>query len=248
MKYEKVQKKNPHRVSVNQHIFPIKCIKRFTSGNFVELKDLKRGITRNAKPNDEVFICKRLWDHASETGFMKSVEDSFQNLVDKLVKGESVPIEERNKVVTEFYSLWCARFSISKHAINETIFLPVEGDILTKDEEEKVESMNMTFVRSNGVMPERFINGGQAQLRYIYYKQLYKSKRTNWGIVKANEKEFIVPDNFLKVMVVPISPKLAFIGGCRDGLASDFDVLKVNRAAVKNADSFIFAHKFSMSE
>jgi hypothetical protein len=246
VKYEKVQKKNPHRVSVNQHIIPIKCIERFTSGNVVELRDLKRGITRNASPNDEVFICKRMWDHASETGFMKSVEDSFQDLVDKLVEGHSVSVEERNKVVTEFYSLWCARFFISKHANNENVFLPVTGDVLTKDEEEKIESMNMAFVRSGGVMPERFINGGQAQLRYMSYKQVYEN--TNWGLVTAKKKEFIVPDNFLKVMVVPISPKLSFIGGCRDGVASNFDVLKVNRAAVKNADSFIFAHKFSMSE
>lgn len=246
MKYEKTQKTNPHRISVNQHIFPVRSIDRFRFGNVVDLLDLKRGITRKAAPNDSIFSCRRVWDHASETGFMKHTEDLYQDLAEKLIAGKSINLEIRNTVVTKFYSLWCSRFYVHKYNNYEDVSLAVEGDIFTKNKEEKIESMNMSFVRSDGMMPARFIAGGQAQIRCMHYEQLYK--KVKWGLVQAQNKEFMVPDNFLKVMVVPLSPKLAFIGGCRDGIALDEDVIKVNSAARNCAESFILCRDLTKCE
>ncbi|VAW84841.1 hypothetical protein MNBD_GAMMA18-924 [hydrothermal vent metagenome] len=241
MKYEKVQKTNPFDICIDQHVFPVKCIDRFKEGKVVELNDLKRNISRRAAPKDAVFVCKRLWDQWSETGFMKTVEDSFQEVVEDAVSGERI-IKSRNEVVTQFYSLWCAKSYISRFSSNEPVHLPIEGDLLSKYEEEKIESMNMAFLRTNGEMPARFINGGQAQLRYMHYCDLYRE--TTWGLVRAKGIEYLVPDNFSKALVVPITPKLAFIGGCRDGVAARGDILKVNEMAKASATSYLFCRKF----
>lgn len=242
MKYEKVQRKNPHKVSVTQHVFPVKSIERFRKGKVVELHDLERKVFRNASPTDEAFVCKRLWDHASETGFMKNVEDDYQGLVDAILSGDRISIENRSQVITEFYSLWCSRSYISKYSNNGVTHLSIEGDVLSKDEEEKIESMNMSFLRSGGVIPERFINGVQAQLRYMHYCDLYKG--TSWGLVQAKGIEFIVPDNFSRALVVPVTPEYAFIGGCKDGVAMYDDIIKVNEMAIASADSYLFCREF----
>jgi hypothetical protein len=78
-KCERPQKKNRRFLTVNQHVFPLACIARFTDADGrVSLHDLTRSVERRAKPDDDIFCAKRAWDQRTERG-MKKTEDEFQS-------------------------------------------------------------------------------------------------------------------------------------------------------------------------
>lgn len=78
---EKTQRGNPHKLTLRQHVFPAASIARFVDGdNCVSLYDVLRRRVRPAAPNDDVFLAQRTWDHGSEAGFMKQIENAFQIL------------------------------------------------------------------------------------------------------------------------------------------------------------------------
>ncbi|WP_445769328.1 hypothetical protein [Rheinheimera sp.] len=244
MVYEKTQKTNPHQITVNQHIVPKKSIERFTSSGLVELQDLKRGITRKAAPNDEVFLCKRVWDDSTETMFMKSVEDEYQNVVEKLINGQSVSEKTKDKAVTQLFSLWYAKsLTINASKSNFLSGSVIKGDYYTKDMQEKIEAMGMAYVDEDGTIPMRLVTGVAIQIKYLELVKIYSGIR--WGLVHSKETEFIVPDCFVNFAVIPVTPNFAFIGNSLNGDISKLDASIINSAARGNAYSFVLSRDFT---
>lgn len=244
MAYEKTQKSNPYQLTVNQHIIPKKSIARFTSSGLVELQDLKRGIIRNAAPNDDVFMCKRVWDNSSETGFMKKVEDEYQDIVEKLITSQTVSEEAKNAAVSQFFSLWIAK-SLTFNAKEHEFFSKstIKGDNYTIDMKEKIEAMGMAYIEDDGTMPNRFIYGNRILLKYLSLKEIHSEIR--WGWVCSINTEFIFPDCFFNFAVIPATPNFAFIGNSSNGTISNIDASIINCAARGNAKNFIFSRDFT---
>jgi hypothetical protein len=79
-KFEKPQKGNPHQLPVMQHVWPLESIARFADGNGVVcLFDKVRNKLRQAKPDDDIFCAKRVWDRRAECGYMKGITSSVQD-------------------------------------------------------------------------------------------------------------------------------------------------------------------------
>jgi hypothetical protein len=80
-KIEKTRPRNLNRLTVNQHVFPSKSIERFTGkGKRVAVYDLHRNEVVRARPGNPVFLAFRAWDQRAESGYMKRIEDEFQNI------------------------------------------------------------------------------------------------------------------------------------------------------------------------
>lgn len=76
--FRRVQKRNPHQLTVDQHIHAAHCIRKFTDEKgtvSVFDKTLSRWVQR--KPDAAMFCAKRAWDERSEKGYMLSVETAF---------------------------------------------------------------------------------------------------------------------------------------------------------------------------
>src|SRR5208282_503747 len=135
--YEKPQRKNPHRLSINQHVFSALSIARFAdSSGRVCVCDIARKNVRRAKPDDPIFVAKRAWDHRAESGYMKSTEDAFQALAVQITEGVVLQIDDANRrAVNDFYALWCVR-SRHRHLPQQEIQAQgVTGGGLTMDQE-----------------------------------------------------------------------------------------------------------------
>lgn len=164
-KYEKPQHQNPNCFSIKQHFIPVASIKRFCNEhNKVMLKNLisKKNNESQVTPTDENFTVKRLWNQEAEERLMKSIEDAFQNLVDKIINNKSYAFNENeNMVISRMYALWEARIdSIEyfKNELKEEIFIPIssEGSILKESERETLEKKYCSYVDAENGVPSRY--------------------------------------------------------------------------------------------
>ena len=86
MKFEKPQKGNPHGIVVNQHVFPRMSIDRFSNEDgVVQINNLAAEKVHFVKPVDKLFCASRVWDQRAESGYMKSIEDEFQKLANRII-------------------------------------------------------------------------------------------------------------------------------------------------------------------
>ena len=109
--HEKVQGANPHRLTLWQHVFPAASIARFAGPDGrVAVIDLVRRTARRAGPDDQVFCARRVWDQRAEAGYMREIEDRFQDLAGRVIAapGELRSLED-DKAASRFFALWRCR-------------------------------------------------------------------------------------------------------------------------------------------
>lgn len=243
-KYEKTQPKNPHQLVVSQHIFPAKSISRFTNtNNIVSLRDKKHQVERLAKPNDPIFCAKRSWDQRAEKGYMLQIENDFQNLIDRILDNNVCEIgnDEKN-IINYFYALWFMR---SRHRYleeQETQMKGVSGHNWTQEQEEIFEKKGCAFTREGGKVPARVINGIRLQVVIDSYT-VNDLSNSDWGIIQAQEGEFVVPD-ITSHMIIPLTPTVCLVSPSQNGIIIKSNVAEINRALVSTSQEYYFARDF----
>lgn len=242
--YEKPQKGNPHQLTVNQHIFPVVSIARFAISNgAVSLYDKVRRKTRQAWPRDPIFSTKRAWDHRSESGYMKSIEDQFQDLVDKIIYGSVAEIGDTEKsVIDHFFALWYMRSRHKYLAVSNVQMNGSVGASLTQDQEEHLEKNWVAFARAGGKFPARMVNGLELQVRIDGYVRDLADKK--WSIIHAQEGEFIVPD-IPSHDIIPLTPTVCLTPHPTGGTIVRSNVAEINRAVITASSEYFFARDFS---
>ena len=194
-KYEKVQKGNKCRLTEQQHVWPKRSIKRFlNAGGRVEVFDKYTRKQRFAAPSDWIFCAKRVWDQRAETGYMKRIEDSFQKLADGVLSGAVTAIgPEQKRVVDDFYALWRLRAqarTVPEGELKAASPL-VTGTVLSKDQEERLESNGYLFVRAGGRVPLRQIIGMQIE-RQIFHMRTQQLADVQWGLISPLDRKSVV--------------------------------------------------------
>ncbi|WP_166299602.1 hypothetical protein [Bradyrhizobium sp. 2S1] len=207
-KFEKPQKGNPYRLSVEQHTFPSKSIARFAGPDGrVQLHAQSAGSTRRAKPTDPIFCTRRAWDHGTEAGFTKRIEDRFQRLAESIIDDQALGFDrEQTHTISSFYALWLARSEIREQPGDGLLMhglLP--GVALSKEKEERLEKTGYAFARGLQI-PNRVLNG--LRIRALVMRYLRENRFAEWGVVHASSGEFLVPD-WPVYQFVPIKPTLA---------------------------------------
>ena len=244
VKYEKPQKKNRRLLTVRQHVFPAKSIARFADvGGQVSLQDLVRGKERPAKPGDAIFCARRAWDQRAER-YMKKIEDEFQILAAKVIEGVLTEIgEAENGVFNRFYALWYFR-ARRRNLPEQEIGLDgvTGGGGLNRDQEENLEIQGYTFVR-DGKFLGRHINGLQLQVLINGYANKWRDEH-EWGIIRAETGEFVVPDVPTRSMI-PLTPHLCLISGGVTGTILQSNVAEINRIVRAASHEYFFARDFA---
>ncbi len=132
--------------------FPARSISRFANSNgVVQLYNIAMQQTRAAIPGDAMFCAMRVWDLQAERGFMKQIEDEFQELAGKIIAGTVSTIGPADKgKVDRFFGLWKWRAHFRDADPQEVQFNGVTGSRLTLDEEERFEKLGILFIREGG--------------------------------------------------------------------------------------------------
>jgi len=244
MNFEGTQKGNPHRLTIDQHIFPRASINRFANTDgLVEVFSGNAKKVLKIKSNNSLFCAKRIWDQKTEVGIGKRIEDEFQRLSDRIQNGSIGTIGFFEKrIVEDFFSLWRSRHQFKVHGLPDLSVNGITGDSLTKDQQEILERKHIIFFR-DGVMPGRFTAGIQI-IRYMDAFR-YDNRHIQWGIVRSVEGEFIVPDCFEEMMIVPVSPTIAVMADHPNATITKRELEVVNSLAIDRSSHFYFARKLS---
>jgi hypothetical protein len=226
MKFEKTQPRNPHKLTVKQHVIPVRTIERFAGPDgMVEVNIGTDHRVERLKADAGIFWTRRTWDQRAERGYMKQIEDRFQPLAERIASGELTEIpEESAHDVNRFFSLWCHRSRIQPPDEVETQ-TGLTGDALTKDEQEVLESRNILFVRHGGKIPTRQLTGLEIEARIMVDNRTYGAHR--WGVIRAPEGEFVMPDVPAHELM-PITPTVLLAANHPSGIVTKSNLISIN--------------------
>lgn len=240
---EPVQKGNPHKLTVNQHIFPTESIKRFMHDGGVEVREKVAGRTLRRRPDDVLFCALRVWDHRSEHGFMLEIENAYQRVADKIIGGHRELNEADHSSITDFYLLWHLRQrarSAPPTFPKLTGWKP-ERVITGKDAQEQFEKSGVIYWNKNEEIPIHILTGTNLQLEV--WAERERMSGTRWGIfqIMSGHGEFLVPDRLSLHSAVPLSPELCLVAQHTNRLVDFSFVGQYNGLAIENAEKYYFA-------
>jgi hypothetical protein len=240
-KFEKVQKGNPHRLAISQHIFPSKSIARFAdSDGRVQIHMRPGNLIRRAKPSDSIFCAKRAWDHGSEVGFFKKFEDDFQRLAELIINGHVRNFDRAyTQVISAYYVLWMVRAQICDQPEQDAVLHGIlAGGQWSKNKEEEIEKAGFAFQRG-GTIPARLVNGLRARVMVGRYLGQV-NPTASWGVVRALDGEFLVPDWPIHAFI-PINPTLALANPAVNQILDRNALALVNKQLRSASRRYFFA-------
>jgi hypothetical protein len=204
-----------------------------------ELKELR------VKPDAAFFCAMRVWDHGAESGFMKEIEDKFQAVADQVIAMRQSLADDQHAIVTDFFALWSARAHAKANPIADR---PIPGILgkqaqYTPDDQEILEKNNIGYINEDLTLPGRMLASGVIRISIMTYKKQHHAQR--WDIVQSPTSEFIVPDQFGEMAIVPVTPRLCLVAGCGDIQGSEQQVRDQNRIALAVAQEYIVARSFA---
>lgn len=242
---EPVQKGNPHKLTVNQHIFPSKSIKRFVQEGGVEVHEKRAGRTRRRPPDDILFCARRTWDHASEHGFMLEIENAYQGVADNILAGQQILTDAEHSSITDFYILWNLR---QRARSNPPAFPKLPGwrpkrVAIEKDRQERLEKSGSVFWNQNAEIPNHLLVGTHLQMEV--WAERERMEGVKWGIfkIKPGQGEFLVSDRLSRHSAVPLSPDCCLVAEHANRLVDFSFVGRYNGLAVENAENYYFARE-----
>ena len=248
--FEKPQKDNPHQLTVDQHVFPRRSIERFIDEAdkvCVYLKSKKASF--RVAPKDEIFCAKRTWNQRAESGWMRDIENKFQEVAELVISSSIQEIgPEETKKIKDFWILWHLRAEYKNNPLPDVRLNGIAGDpAINKDQQELLEKLHVGCIRCDGTIPGRDIAGDQMQLRLFAARK--QSGEEEWGIIRAHEGEFIAPDIFLKnsktVPIIPLTPTCCLMSLNQNSTVTLEVVQRINRLAIEYSQEFYFARDFS---
>lgn len=248
MKYKKTQKGNPHKLTVQQHCFPRRSITRFAdSSGTVQVHVIKAKKTVSLMSEDSIFCARRTWDERAESGFMKEIEDAYQDFADEIANGNVMRrlTHKEWQIVTDMYSLWNTRW----HRKNKPIVDQKISGVLdptrnvSMDEQEFLEKYHITPIRPDASIDGRHLAGVKIQQNIDPVRE--KMTSVHWGILKSRLCEFVVPDNSSSRIFLPVTPEicLANTQGYHTVVAAE--VSRINAESMRSSSEYYFARDLS---
>lgn len=239
-KFERPQKGNPHQLPIKEHVWPLKSIARFAdSKGDVWLYDKVRNKARRAKPDDTIFCAIRVWDRRAELGYMKGIEDAFQELASEIIEGTVTTIDAKQKeTVDAFFALWKMRADYKAADGSAVTFKSVTGQSLTRDQEETFEKNHVYFFRQDSTMPAHMARSMEIQFRIDGYVRDLSS--VQWGVIHALEGHLVVPD-VPAYTIIPLTPALCLCSGGQSGTITKENLGDINRSFKAASREYFFA-------
>lgn len=242
MRYERTIPQNPNKLTIRQHVFPRSAIQRFADAEGNVDVHLFAGDKRfRVKPTHAVFCAHRVWDQAAETTHSKPTEMAYAALADQIASGQIETLTpDMDRIVTALYLLWNHRHGAMTKLSNEDVTLASmpEDFYLSKEQEETLEVKGAMFMRGNK-LPRRFLN--RLAILRENDRGMLKMANDHWGVLRAAEGEFLVPDNTAGLGAMPVSPTICLAVGGADQALSSRQVTEVNRQLRAGAANYCFA-------
>ena len=244
MKSNKTQKGNPHQLTLRQHCFPKRSIDRFTNEyGKVYVHLIKPAKTVILNSDNRIFCAHRIWDERAESGFMKEIEDAYQDLADRVADDRLIrrfSAKER-QIVTNMYLLWNIGWFWKNQPLVDQKLKGVT-DVTPKysiDQQEILEKAHTAIIRPDTSIAGRHIAGGKIQMNLINVRK--SMKYVHWGILKSRDGHFVVPDNSANRFILPVTPEICLTNGEGYRIATKYGLSEMNEQSKQESKEYYFA-------
>src|ERR1700730_11716377 len=167
----------------------------------------------------------------------------FKSWPRRSLPGRCLKLATEKAIVKDFCALWYARARHRNLPRQEIQAKGITGGgNLTLDQEEMAERNGYIFMRTGGRWPARQLNG--MRIQSLIYRQFDCLSSAKWGIILAQEGEFLVPDVPERAMV-PLTPTLCLMSPSPNGLIPKQGVAEINRLSRAASHAYFFARDFS---
>jgi hypothetical protein len=144
--------------------------------------------------------------------------------------------------ISRFFVLWYLRASRRKQPEPDQLLRGIVGESFSKDDEELLEKHLISFARKDATVPGRMMLALKIQM-WIDRLMAQYFKGREWGILKAQTGNFIIPDISLSA-VIPVSPNLLLMGDRKSAVISQSEVSFINAQLVGFAAEYLIARDF----
>jgi hypothetical protein len=238
-----IQKGNPHKLTINQHIYPRHALRRFAVNDQLQIKRVGMQEVLPVNTKSKIFCAKRAWDQRTETLFSHQIEKSFADIADMLVAGKIASFTSSMcDVLRQFYALCADRYYFHINPAPDAAFHSMSGSNLTVDEQEILEQKGYHFLRPDRKMPGRMLAGIHMMAHRMH--MMRSSTYQSWGVWKSDEGEFVVSDNFSDIVCLPISPNLFLMANSPNYVLDFKNLAELNAATIMRANKYYFARDF----
>jgi len=238
---EKTQKGNPHDLTLRQHVYPRASIARFVEAGGVDVYDFQNDLQRRASPDDHIFCADRAWAHGPESGWMKDMEDAFQDLAGRVLVNLPASFDDaQSATISDFYALWEAR---SARRRLPTQRIPASAGVLgmrvnfTDDDLERLEKNGISAFRGDGSISMRHIMG--PRIRLDMDAILKRLTGRSWNVVTTEAGDFCVPD-VPAHGIIPLTPRIA-LHSLQSGIISHHELIHINCCLASKSREYLFA-------
>jgi hypothetical protein len=231
-------------IAKNQHIVPKRSLERFSNfSGAIEVSRIGQIRSFQTSPKNPVFCFNRAWDHKAEALEGKRIEDSFQGVVDRAIQAGTYQLVSSDSIeVTKFFALWLYRSQAMEFDVGgvHPALTPSAAD---KDEKLRLEALGVNFVDETGTFPSHvkrgwFVCGGVMSFldRYMDLK---------WFMSRGTHYEFLIADNPVEKLFIPISPELCLVAGQSWPVLTAEQCKQANLLAMAGAKKFYCARDLS---
>lgn len=231
----------PRQITTRQHVYSRSGLRRFAgpSGR-LHVVNMQTGTKGWYGPDSALFVVDRAWDQRSENRTMSGIERQFGIVAKRILHGGPVLDASAHAAISKMYSLWRIRHHRACNPLPDT---PLNGVLPGKGTADaamdQLEHYGIVTMTPDGKVPGRMMAGPLIQLALDRQAAAMAGKR--WGIVRAAEGEFVLPDTFGDYMVMPLSPTCCLVADQDDGVAPVEGVAHANAVAKANATAYLAA-------
>lgn len=234
----------PLQITTRQHIFPRSGLIRFADRGQLQVMNVRNGNIKRLGLYAAPFVVLRGWDQRSEKKIMSSIERSFGMLATRILRGGASTLDcAAYSVISDMYSLWRIRHHRAQNPLPNLPLGMVPERPVAEEAMDQGEHYGIITITSDGRVPGRMIAGPILQLALARQADVMAGKR--WGVVRAKEGEFVLPDTFGDYMIMPLSPTCCLIADEDDGTAGIEVVSQLNAVAKANSTAYLAARNLA---
>ncbi|MGA7439396.1 MAG: hypothetical protein WBW32_14860 [Luteibacter sp.] len=239
--YPAIHEENYRPVN-KQHVMPAASIRRFFREGTSYVEVFLRAQSKSVRQGESwrEFVANRMWDEQIERAALVD-ESAFQNLADLIIAGKDTLTPQENLVASKFWAIISERSRARR--------VPLESDsVLERIPVSTLPNSHLDHLENQGM----FLAGTIDQLNRAVYGLAQRTavmaaerKPLSWRVVRANEGQFLVSDDYHRAQRLPVDPTTYLEVGDGALTLNRLGVIEFNKFLLERSERYVFARSLS---
>ncbi len=227
-----------------QHFLPYSSMKCFcdASGKLNVVNKLKGQVSfKKLARYEPGAVAARAWTQKAEKQFFNSIETPYFELSKSICNGQDYLTEKDHQTLTNYISLWAARFNFRVNDQSKLILNGIPEPQLTQHQIQNLEQKGASV---GGVIQSYEFNSLQAQR--MYDANRIGLRNIEWQVYRLVALDCILPDTINGVLIIPIAPNIVVLPQGSDLDVMSYDsISSLNMQLISGSEEYYYAKDIS---